>query len=179
MENEWWVFPPALGFKQKELMEMAKKKKAQRQQPRQQPVQKKESNFWMTTAIIAIVLLVGVTAKSLFSPSQNTTSITSITPIQSTTAQTITPIQPATGQSPAVQSATSVATNPIEDQVLQVAVNFKCACEGCGELPLAECQCDMPKGAVEEKSFIRTKLVEGYTIPQVIELVDKKYGLRV
>jgi hypothetical protein len=37
----------------------------------------------------------------------------------------------------------------------------------------------MPKGAVEEKSFIRTKLIEGYTVPQVIELVDKKYGLRV
>jgi enamine deaminase RidA (YjgF/YER057c/UK114 family) len=159
-----------------EIKTMAKKKKAQRHQPRQQPVQKKESNFWMITAIIAIVLLGGVTAKSLFSPSQNTTSIT---PIQSTTAQTITPIQPATGQSPAVQSATSVANNPIEDQVRQVALNFKCACGGCGELPLAECQCDMPKGAVEEKSFIRTKLVEGYTIPQVIELVDKKYGLRV
>ncbi len=150
---------------------MAKKKKVRRPQPGQQSVQTKESNFWKITAIIAIVLLAGVTAKSLFSPSQN---ITSITPIQSTTAQTITPIQPATGQ-----LATSTATNSIEDQVRQVAVNFKCACEGCGELPLAECQCDMPKGAVEEKSFIRAKLTEGYTVPQVIELVDKKYGLRV
>jgi hypothetical protein len=37
----------------------------------------------------------------------------------------------------------------------------------------------MPKGAVEEKNFIRTKLTEGYTVPQVIELVDKKYGFRV
>jgi len=37
----------------------------------------------------------------------------------------------------------------------------------------------MPKGAVEEKKFIRTKLNEGLTVPQVIELVDKKYGLRV
>ena len=144
---------------------MAKKKKVRRPQPGQQSVQTKESNFCKITAIVAVVLLAGVTAKSLFSPSQNTTSIT--------------PIQPATGQSPAVQSATSVATNPIEDQVRQVAVNFKCACGGCGELPLAECQCDMPKGAVEEKSFIRTKLTEGYTVPQVIELVDKKYGLRV
>ncbi len=155
---------------------MAKKKKVRRPQPGPQSVQTKESNFWKITAIIAVVLLAGVTAKSLFSPSQNTTSIT---PIQSTTAQTITPIQPAMGQSPAVQSATSVATNPIEDQVRQVAVNFKCACGGCGELPLAECQCDMPKGAVEEKNFIWTKLIEGYTVPQVIELVDKKYGLRV
>ena len=144
---------------------MAKKKKGRRQQPRQQLVEKKESNFWKITAIIAVVLLAGVTAKSLFSPSQNTTPIT--------------PIQPITGQSPAVQKATSTATNSIEDQVRQVALNFKCACEGCGELPLAECQCDMPKGAVEEKNFIRAKLTEGYTVPQVIELVDKKYGFRV
>jgi cytochrome c-type biogenesis protein CcmH/NrfF len=155
---------------------MAKKKKARRPQAQQQSVQTKESNFWKITAIVAVVLLAGVTAKSLFSSSQNTTSIT---PIQSTTAQTITPIQPATGQSPAVQAATSLEANSVEDQVRQVAVNFKCACGGCGELPLAECQCDMPKGAVEEKSFIRTKLMEGYTIPQVIELVDKKYGHRV
>jgi hypothetical protein len=32
---------------------------------------------------------------------------------------------------------------------------------------------------VEEKGFIRDKLMEGLTVPQVIELVDKKYGLRV
>jgi hypothetical protein len=124
----------------------------------------------MITAIVAIILLVGVTAKTMFSPSQNTTSIT---PIQSSTAQPIT-IQPKT----LVPPATTLATNSVEDQVLQVAVNFKCACGGCGELPLAECQCDMPKGAVEEKSFIRTKLAEGYTVPQVIELVEQKYGHR-
>jgi cytochrome c-type biogenesis protein CcmH/NrfF len=111
----------------------------------------------------------------MFSGGQSTSTVT---PIQATSSQPIS-IQPATGQSPAVQAATSTAANSIEDQVRQVAVNFKCACGGCGELPLAECQCDMPKGAVEEKSFIRAKLAEGYTVPQVIELVDKKYGLRV
>jgi enamine deaminase RidA (YjgF/YER057c/UK114 family) len=156
-------------------MEMAKKKKAARPQPRQQSVQTKESNFWKITAIVAVVLLAGVTAKTMFSGGQNTSTIA---PIQATSSQPI-PIQPATGQSPAVQEATSTPTNSIEDQVRQVAVNFKCACGGCGELPLDECQCDMPKGAVEEKSFIRAKLAEGYTVPQVIELVDKKYGLRV
>ena len=154
---------------------MAKKKKARRPQPQQQPVQAKESNFWKITTVIAIILLAGVTAKTMFAPSQGTTPIT---PTQATSSQPIS-IQPITGQSPAVQTATSTATNSIEDQVRQVAVNFKCACGGCGELPLAECQCDMPKGAVEEKRFIRTKLMEGLTVPQVIELVDKKYGLRV
>ena len=159
---------------------MAKKKKtvrqqAQRRQAQQQPVQKQQSDFWKITAIVALILLVGVTAKTMFSGGQRTSTIT---PIQATSSQPI-PIQPATGQSPAVQAATSLEANSVEDQVRQVAVNFKCACGGCGELPLAECQCDMPKGAVEEKSFIRTKLIEGYTVPQVIELVDKKYGHRV
>ena len=164
-----------MNYRYMEIKIMAKKKKVRRPQPRQQSVQTKESNFWKITTIIAVILLVGVMAKSLFSPSQNTTPIT---PIQATSAQPI-PIQPVTGQSPALQAVTSTATNSIEDQGRQVAVNFKCACGGCGELPLAECQCDMPKGAVEEKSFIRAKLAEGYTVPQVIELVDKKYGLRV
>jgi cytochrome c-type biogenesis protein CcmH/NrfF len=156
-------------------MEMAKKKKARRPQPRQQPVQTKESNFWKITTLIAIILLAGVSVKSMFSRGQKTNTITSY---QTTSSQPIT-IQPVPGQSPALQAPTSAAPSSIEDQVRQVAVNFKCACGGCGELPLAECQCDMPKGAVEEKSFIRKKLTEGYTVPQVIELVDKKYGLRV
>jgi enamine deaminase RidA (YjgF/YER057c/UK114 family) len=154
---------------------MAKKKKIRKPQPRQQPVQTKESNFWKITTVIAIILLAGVSAKTMFSPSQNTRYTA---PIQATSSQPI-PIQPATGQSPVVQSATAPVANSIEDQVRQVAVNFKCACGGCGELPLDECKCEMPKGALEEKNFIRTKLMEGNTVPQVIELVDKEYGLRV
>lgn len=66
-----------------------------------------------------------------------------------------------------------------ETKVIAVAKNFKCACGGCGELPLETCSCDMPKGAVEEKNFIREKLNEGFTVEQVIELLDKKYGHRV
>lgn len=65
-----------------------------------------------------------------------------------------------------------------EAKAIAVAKNFKCACGGCGELPLATCECDMPKGAVEEKNFIREKLAEGFTVEQVIELLDKKYGHR-
>lgn len=149
---------------------MAKKKKTRKPQPQQQPVQTKESNFWKITTVIAIILLAGVTAKTMFSPSEKARSIT---PIQATTAQPIT-IQPKT----IIPTGSTLTTNSVEDQVLQVALNFKCACGGCGELPLAECQCDMPKGAVEEKRFIRTKLAEGYTVPEVIELVDQEYGHR-
>jgi cytochrome c-type biogenesis protein CcmH/NrfF len=69
--------------------------------------------------------------------------------------------------------------NVDEAKVIAVAKNFKCPCGGCGEDPLETCTCDMPKGAVETKSFIREKLSEGFTVEQVIELVDKKYGHRV
>lgn len=76
------------------------------------------------------------------------------------------------------QTSTS-AINVDESQVIAVAKNFKCACGGCGELPLATCQCEMPKGSVEEKRFIREKLAEGFTVEQVIELLNKEYGHRV
>ena len=149
---------------------MAKKKKRRPPQTKQQPVQQKQTNFWMITTIVAVVLLVGVSAKTMFSPRENARSIT---PIQSTPGQPIT-IQPKT----VVPTASTLATNSAEDQVRQVAVNFKCACGGCGELPLAECQCEMPKGALEEKNFIRTKLAEGHTVPEVIEFLDQEYGHR-
>jgi uncharacterized membrane protein YvbJ len=77
-----------------------------------------------------------------------------------------------------VQPLPSV-TKVDETQVIAVARNFKCACGGCGELPLATCECDMPKGAIEEKNFIRGKLTEGFTVEQVIGLLDKNYGHRV
>ena len=77
-----------------------------------------------------------------------------------------------------IQTSTSAAKVD-EAQVMAVARNFKCACGGCGELPLATCNCDMPMGSVEEKRFIRERLAEGHTVEQVIELLDKKYGHRV
>jgi hypothetical protein len=75
--------------------------------------------------------------------------------------------------------ASRSAVNVDETQVIAVAKNFKCACGGCGELPLATCQCEMPKGSVEEKRFIREKLAEGFTVEQVIEQLDRTYGHRV
>lgn len=76
----------------------------------------------------------------------------------------------------ALSQASTSALSVDESQVIEVAKNFKCACGGCGELPLATCQCEMTKGSVEEKRFIREKLADGYTVEQVIELLDKKYG---
>jgi len=87
------------------------------------------------------------------------------------------------GGFPKSNSATVLTPTPMvevdEAQVIAVAKNFKCACGGCGELPLATCQCEMPKGSVEEKRFIREKLAEGFTVEQVIEQLDKKYGHRI
>ncbi len=83
------------------------------------------------------------------------------------------------GSNSAAAVTTTAAVNVDEAQVIAVARNFKCACGGCGELPLATCQCEMPKGSVEEKRFIREKLAEGYTVEQVIEQLDKKYGRKV
>jgi len=52
-------------------------------------------------------------------------------------------------------------------------------CNQCGlENPKQSKFC-MSKGSVEEKKFIREKLAEGFTVEQVIELLDKKYGHRV
>jgi hypothetical protein len=36
----------------------------------------------------------------------------------------------------------------------------------------------MPRGALEEKKFIREKLKEGFTVDQVIQRVEGKYGFR-
>ncbi len=72
-----------------------------------------------------------------------------------------------------------ISTNKVDEaSVIAVAKNFICACGGCGEQPLETCTCDMPKGSVEEKNFIRKYLAEGMTVEQVIELVDEKYGYR-
>ena len=76
------------------------------------------------------------------------------------------------------QSA-SVDNASLEGQVRLVAANFKCACGQCGELFLIDCTCDMPRGAVEEKNYIRNKLRQGMTIDQVINLTDQKYGHKI
>ena len=67
----------------------------------------------------------------------------------------------------------------LENQVKLVAANFRCACGQCGELFLVDCTCDMPRGAKEEKDYIRNKLREGLNVDQVVQLVDKEYGHKI
>ncbi len=115
----------------------------------------KEPSYWMIVAIIAVIFSVGLAVKMAFYPSPNIPEGEQVYRV---------PLSP---------------DDSMESQVQLVASNFKCACGGCGELPLVECSCDMPRGALEEKAFIRKKLGEGFTIDQVIQFVEGKYGLRI
>ena len=116
--------------------------------------QKSESSYWKITAVVVIIFCVGLIFKVMFATQ----------PVIAPNTSTYQPV--ASGES------------SIDLQIRQVAANFSCACGGCGELPLVECTCDMPKGAVEEKRFIRKKLGEGLSVGGVIDLVDAKYGYR-
>ena len=121
-------------------------KTSRRQKPR-------ESSYLKITAVLASVFAVGFFVKIAFFQSG-----VPLNPVG-------TSYQPPT-----------VAYASIEDQVRQVALKFRCACGGCGELPLAECTCEMPRGAKEEKDFIRNKLRDGLSVDQVVQLVQDVYG---
>ena len=115
----------------------------------------REPSYWMIVAFIALIFSVGLALKMTLYPS------------------------PDVPQGEQMSRAPVLANDSTERQAQLVASNFRCACGGCGELPLIECTCDMPRGAVEEKAFIRKKLREGFTVDQVIQLVEGKYGLRI
>jgi hypothetical protein len=115
-----------------------------------------EPSNWKIAAVVAIIFSMGLLAKVIFFPGQ--------APMTRGEIYEVTSAPPSTGA--------------LDEQVRLVASNFSCACGGCGELPLDECTCDMPRGAVEEKEFIRNKLKEKLSVDQVIQLLDKKYGYR-
>jgi len=114
-----------------------------------------QPSYWMIVALIAIFFAGGVLVKALVSPA---------TPV----GAVATANQYASAQSAALES-----------QVRLVAANFRCACGGCGELFLVDCTCDMPRGAKEEKDFIRKNLMQGSNIDEVIARVEQEYGHRI
>jgi hypothetical protein len=115
----------------------------------------KEPSYRMIVAIIALVFVIGFAVKIMLYPSGGVQY-----------------------KAQGYQSQPS-GNESLERHVQLVASEFRCACGGCGELPLIECKCDMPLGALEEKGFIQKKLGEGLTVEQVIRLVDKKYGHKI
>ena len=114
-----------------------------------------QPNYWMMVALVVVFFSGAIMFKVLFSPSSGS----------------VARVSSASGESN-VNAA-------VEGQIGLVAANFRCACGGCGELFLVDCTCDMPKGAVETKAFIRNKLGQGLSVDQVIQLVDKQYGHRI
>ena len=107
---------------------------------------------WVVASVVALITSAGLIAKIVFVNNDAPVNIN----------------QNASTQSP------NIVNNDARVQL--VASRFRCACGGCGELPLDECTCDMPRGAVEEKNFIRNKLQQGLTVDQVVRAVDEKYG---
>jgi len=133
---------------------MAKQRKRKSAQP-ERSTGGWQPNYWMIVALIVIFFSGGILIKAFYLPSSGSVS-----------------------QLPNVSSGSDVNA-AIEGQVGLVAANFRCACGGCGELFLVDCTCDMPRGAVEEKEFIRNKLRQGLSVDQVIQLVDQQYGHRI
>ena len=107
---------------------------------------------WVIASVVALIISAGLIAKIVFVNNDAPVNIN----------------QNSSTQSP------NIVNNDARVQL--VASRFRCACGGCGELPLDECTCDMPRGAVEEKNFIRNKLQQGLTVDQVVKAVDEKYG---
>ncbi|MGD2096757.1 MAG: hypothetical protein PVG35_04205 [Desulfobacterales bacterium] len=114
-----------------------------------------QPSYWMIAALIVVFLAGGVMVNAIF---------TSGSPLRTGFSN----VRPEEG-----------ANSNLTGQVQLVAANFRCACGGCGELFLIDCTCDMPRGAKEEKDFIRQKLEQGLSVDQVITLVDKEYGHRI
>ena len=135
---------------------MAKKRKKQRTipQPKSSPSVWQPS-YWMIIAVLLFFFSAGLLVKMVFSP------------------VSVSGIGPTNYQSNSSGNAT------LENQVRLVAANFRCACGGCGELFLIDCTCNMPRGAVEEKRFIREKLQQGLTVDQVVNMVEREYGHRI
>jgi len=133
---------------------MARRKNTTTRKP-EKSSKAREPSFLLLGAVIVIVLLSGFIVKLVVFPNNDNT----ITARTHTTA--------------------SQVDESVEGLVQLVALEFRCACGGCGEMPLIECSCDMPRGAIEQKNYIREKLKKGLPPQQVIEMVDELFGHRM
>ncbi len=83
-------------------------------------------------------------------------------------------VQAKSGFDPALRGAQLASLYP---QVYQVASQFICPCGTCND-GAEDCDCDMPNGAQEVRSFIYAQLMQGHLPPHIIEMVEQKYGHR-
>jgi hypothetical protein len=65
----------------------------------------------------------------------------------------------------------------VEADTLAIAGRFTCACGQCGELALADCDCDHPRGAREMKAFIAYQISrQRHTADEIVQSVSYEYG---
>lgn len=132
---------------------MAKKRRSHPKSKKTDTIRTKNT-LWNIITIAAVIISIGLIANLTFFRSGKFANRTS------------------------TRASVALETGTYDDRVQLVASRFSCACGGCGELPLDECTCDMPRGAVEEKRFIHRELEKGRTIDEVIQAVDDTYGYR-
>jgi cytochrome c-type biogenesis protein CcmH/NrfF len=131
---------------------MARKGKASESGER---INSREPSFLLIGAVIFAVVLLGIIVKAAFFTGAGQTDVKKS------------------------DSRSLKGSESVERMVQLVASNFRCACGKCGELPLIDCECDLPRGATEEKLYIREKLEQGLPVQKVIEMVDEVYGHRM
>jgi len=79
------------------------------------------------------------------------------------------------GDSAENHSHNSIPQSLQSAEVLDIAKEFMCPCGTCSDA-LDGCTCDDKNGAVEVKSFIAQKLLEGHKKPHIVEMVQERYG---
>ncbi|NOX36771.1 MAG: zinc-ribbon domain-containing protein [Calditrichaeota bacterium] len=67
----------------------------------------------------------------------------------------------------------TVADPATEALVVAVAEKFICACGGCPQLDLVDCDCD---AATRQKNYIREQLQQGRSMEEVIAMVKTTFG---
>jgi hypothetical protein len=60
--------------------------------------------------------------------------------------------------------------------VQQIASNFNCPCGECGVTRLDQCDCDVPRGSMEARRYIRKLLDENLPKEEIIRKFDERYG---
>ena len=83
------------------------------------------------------------------------------------------------GASSANQNTSAGAQIAWSAEVQRIASKFNCPCEKCGVVRLDECTCDIPRGAVEVKSYIQSLLNGKLSEQEIIQRVEERYGHRI